>query len=75
MRHVPYDPQKITYPDGWAEKQKNAIDEVAKVSPDKISETVNKHRNVWADLKPALSDVFHKKCWYTETVQTGTDTD
>lgn len=77
MRHVPYDPKKIDYPDGWAKKAKEALAAVRAASDDEKSAEINKpkHREVWADLKPELSKIMHGKCWYTESMQVGTDTD
>lgn len=75
MRAVPYDPKKIKYPDGWKERAKKAFDAVAKASNKDRSELVNKYRDVWAELKPELAKVMHGKCWYTESMQVGTDTD
>jgi hypothetical protein len=75
MRHVPYDPKKINYPEGWKEKAEAALAAVKAADDDKKSSEVNKHRDVWADLKSELKKVMHDKCWYTESMQVGTDTD
>lgn len=78
MRHVKYDPAKLKYPLNWATDAAKAKKDVedADDAADRSNE-VNKHRKVWADLKPELSKVFHGKCWYTEAPQknAGTDTD
>ncbi len=77
MRYVPYDPKKIVYPNGWTKKAEDALAAVQAVSDDDKADEINKqkHREVWADLKPELSKVMHNKCWYTESLQVGTDTD
>jgi hypothetical protein len=75
MRHVPYDPKKITYPDGWSQRAADALAAVASAPDAKKSEVINSYQKVWADLKPELKKVMHDKCWYTEAPQSGTDTD
>jgi hypothetical protein len=75
MRAVPYNPKKIKYPKGWKEKAKKALEDVAKAAPQDRAVLVNKYREVWAELKPELAKIMHGKCWYTESLQVGTDTD
>lgn len=75
MRHVPYDPKKIKYPAGWHERASNALKAVMDAPDNNRSKEVKKHDDVWADLKPALSEIMNGKCWYTEAPQAGTDTD
>lgn len=78
MRYIPYDPQKICYPDRWKEKAAAALHCVAKASDDKArSQEINKpaHREIWACLKSELAKLSYGKCWYTEAPQAGTDTD
>ena len=36
---------------------------------------IDGNSHVWADAKPQLRDIFHGKCWYTESPQDGTDVD
>src|SRR5687768_8852784 len=76
MRPVPYDPKKITYPNGWAERAKKALAAVSAVPDNEKSSVINKpkHREIWAELKPQLFKIMHGKCWYTESLQVGTDT-
>lgn len=74
MRYVPYDPNKIEYPDNWAQKAKETLDAVAAASDDEKAQLVNKYRDIWAVLKPELAKVMRNKCWYTEAKQVGTDT-
>lgn len=75
MRHVPYDPKKIKYPDGWDKKAADALRAVKDAPADEKADEVNKHRDVWASLKSELAKVMNGKCWYTEAPQAGTDTD
>lgn len=75
MRNVHYDPSKITYPDGWKERAARALSEVEQAPENEKSDVVNRHRSLWAELKPELSKITHGKCWYTESLQVGTDTD
>ena len=75
MRYVPYDPAKIKYPEDWDGKARRAREAVLHATDEQKAIEVNKHREVWADLKPELSKIMHGKCWYTEALQAGTDTD
>jgi hypothetical protein len=75
MRHVKYDPAKIDYPPGWQNRAKDAFDNVKAVPPEKRSEEVNKYQSIWAELRPELKKIMHGKCWYTEALQIGTDSD
>lgn len=77
MRHVPYDPTKIQYPQDWQAQADAALQCVKETPAEKRSEEINrpKHRELWACLKPELAKVMHGKCWYTEAPQAGTDTD
>jgi hypothetical protein len=75
VRHVCYDPRSIEYPLGWTERAEGALKSVSEATDDRRSDEVNKHRDVWAVLKPELAKVMHNKCWYTESKQVGTDTD
>lgn len=75
MRHVPYDSSKINYPSDWLDRAKSALDEVEATPDEEKSAIINKHRTLWAELKPELAPIMNHKCWYTEAPQTGTDTD
>lgn len=75
MRAIQYNPSQLHYPDGWQERAQEALNAVANSSEEERSATVNKYRDVWAELKPELAKIMHGKCWYTESLQVGTDTD
>jgi hypothetical protein len=75
MRPIKYDPKKITYPEGWDKRAKIALESVSQKPDSEKATEVNSYRDVWASLKPELSKISHGKCWYTEALQAGTDTD
>lgn len=75
MRYVPYDPGKINIPPGWQAKAQAARAAVDAVAPEQRAAEINKHSDVWKDLKPELAKIMNNKCWYTEAPQIGTDTD
>lgn len=75
MRHVKYNPNNLTYPANWNNNATTALNAVQNANPDNRSDLVNQNRNIWSVLKPELANIFHKKCWYTEAPQAGTDTD
>lgn len=73
MRYIEYNNNLISYPLNWG---KNAF--VANLAA-KIcnitdrSDEINKYSVVWSSLKPELKARFHDKCWYTESIISGTD--
>jgi uncharacterized protein (TIGR02646 family) len=36
---------------------------------------IEKHRNKWVAFRPHLAEISHNKCWYTESLNPGTDDD
>lgn len=76
MRHVPYDPTKITLPLGWAAKVVTLEANIAGETDDaKKLALIKAHEDYWKELKPELAKLFNYKCWYTESPQAGTDVD
>ncbi|CAH1385161.1 hypothetical protein [Candidatus Nitrotoga sp. M5] len=76
MRYVPYDPKKITLPDGWAAKVA-ALEALISEESDaeKKLKLIGDHDGYWKELKPQLAMILNRKCWYTEAPQAGTDVD
>jgi hypothetical protein len=75
MRAVQYKPNQLNYPDNWMERAQKALDAAANSTEEERAAIVNRYRLLWAELKPELAKVMHGKCWYTESLQVGTDTD
>lgn len=78
---------KLKLPDGWAERAKNALDEVAKIAAGldgaseaasreilkKLRAEINSRGKIWADLKEALAELSFRKCWYCESMENRSD--
>ena len=75
MRFVPYNPAEISYPPDWELKANAARREIEAAPPDNRSDEVRKYRGLWSELKSELARITNGKCWYTESLQAGTDTD
>lgn len=76
MRHLDIDFQKLELPNGWKEKSKELTQSLIKEKdPSKRALLIEKNQNHWKEIKPLLAKLFHKKCWYTEAPQLGTDVD
>lgn len=76
MRHVEYDPTKLTLPDGWIEKVQDIQSKIeAEQDPEKRAELIDGNGQLWKEIKPELAKLFNYKCWYTESLQQGTDVD
>ncbi|MDE0333185.1 MAG: hypothetical protein OXL41_15125 [Nitrospinae bacterium] len=72
MRCVDYDPEKIKMPsqtDLLKQQLLEAENETERAN------LIESNSNVWAQIKPQLREIFHDKCWYTESPQQGTDVD
>jgi hypothetical protein len=65
VRHI--DVANLPLPNGWAAKAQAAAAAVANGADPKDYDTV------WRDLKDALGEYFHDKCWYCETKITRSD--
>ena len=63
MRYINKD--QLQLPDDWQLRSNAAIAD----GPEKISD----HSNVWRDIKPALMDLSHNKCFYCEIIQERSD--
>ena len=76
MRCVEYDVVQIEWPEGWEERaaalRQQLIDEEDEL---RRAELIENNRDIWAEVKAKLRDLFNRKCWYTEAPQQGTDVD
>jgi hypothetical protein len=75
VRTVDYDPSGLDLPPDWLDRaealKKQLLDEVDPIERGKL---IGKNE-IWSEIKSELRKVFYRKCWYTESPQTGTDTD
>jgi uncharacterized protein (TIGR02646 family) len=55
--------------DRWIEKANNAAEEIKNLPILEINRAINRNSGVWRDheLREALENCMHKKCWYCET--------
>ena len=67
------DIEDLDVPDQWLEKAKAARAEVAAARESERSKIINKHQNLWKDLKDALRALSYKKCWYCESKDNRSD--
>ena len=75
MRAVEYDPRELPLPPDWVERAEALKKRLlAEKDPAKRGEIISKNE-IWSEIKSELRKVFYEKCWYTESPQTGTDTD
>jgi hypothetical protein len=65
MRYI--DGLQLQLPGGWLERASVATKAVAK------GDDPNDHAAVWRELKDALAELFHDKCWYCEMQVTRSD--
>lgn len=76
MRHVEFNPERLTLPENWLEKVralKLRIEE--ELNPKLRGKLINDNGDLWKEVKPELAKLFNFKCWYTESPQQGTDVD
>jgi uncharacterized protein (TIGR02646 family) len=59
----------LKLPDGWLTRAKKAHDALVASAPDARRDLIDQNRDLWVELKPLLSGLSHKKCWYCETPQ------
>lgn len=68
MRHIDSSSIASSLPAGWAAKAQSARDAVAAKTTDaEKSAEVNRHQDVWKDLKQLLANLSSKKCWFCES--------
>ena len=58
---------RISLPEGWIERAKEATEEIGRLPIAEINEAVNARSRIWRELRDTLEDCMHNKCWYCET--------
>lgn len=71
MRYI--DIKKIRLPEGWLEEAAQALDDVRNLPPAERLKGINRHASVWRELKTALAEISHQKCWYCESKEIRSD--
>jgi uncharacterized protein (TIGR02646 family) len=72
MRHISID--DLILPDGWEGRAKEALKRATAATTDADrSKAITDHSLVWRELKVALSNLSHRKCWYCEARQDRSD--
>ncbi len=63
------DLKALKLPDGWLVRAKQVHDALVVSAPAARRILIEQNRNLWAELKPLLSSLSYKKCWYCEAPQ------
>ena len=54
-------------PAAWLKKAHRLITGLEKITdPAKRAKFIDRHSDLWSELKPWLSELSHGKCWYSE---------
>jgi uncharacterized protein (TIGR02646 family) len=65
MIYIPVDEKKI--PAEWTERAQRLTDQLREIDdPGEREKFIDRHRSVWAEIKDALLEMSHGKCWYSE---------
>ena len=68
MKYINIELLEDLLPDGWEERARKAAEEVRNAAPGKErSDMIDKHSQVWRDLKYQLRQLSNGKCWYCES--------
>lgn len=75
MRHINFQEVEQKISNAWREKAQQALEAVTECDENERKVEINKHSKVWQDpeLKRALQEVSHDKCWYCESRQVRSD--
>ena len=73
MRHIEQQRVGQNLPNGWGDRAKQAGTAVATADPEDRAAEVNRHSQVWRDLKETLRGASHGKCWYCESIEVRSD--
>lgn len=71
MRFI--DTTGLMLPDGWEEKARAALAAVADLEAAQRAAAISARAAIWAELKPRLQALSHKKCWYCESLDLRSD--
>lgn len=76
MRHIRLEDieQAIRDSDpGWFNRAEQALTEVQALPSEDRPKAINDRSALWSDLKTALREVSHRKCWYCESREDRSD--
>ena len=75
MRHIEYNPLKLILPNEWESRATKLKDQLEKEPDEKKRGKLIKANTLWKEIKPQLAKISANKCWYTDSLQVGTDVD
>ncbi len=64
MRYIPL--KENPPPKKWIDKAEELTKELKKIPPEKRKDFIEKHSDVWRELRDFLAKLSHGKCWYSE---------
>jgi uncharacterized protein (TIGR02646 family) len=73
MRHIDLDDLQARIPPGWADSAREALETLRDCAPAERSTALERYRDVWRRLGPALAELSKGKCWYCETREIRSD--
>jgi len=71
MRHI--DIKGLNIDANWQKGADHALGDIRKAEPADRSKIINKYQSIWKDLKDKLSELSDRKCWYSESKNSGSD--
>lgn len=71
MRYI--DMRDLQIDAGWVASANAAMDAVRRAAADKRSDAINRHQEVWKNLKDKLRALSYDKCWYCESIDPRSD--
>ncbi len=76
MRYINYNIDFLEVSNDWKEKAETLTNSLLRENdPVERSKIIDENNDVWRDVKPILKEFSFRKCWYTESIQEGTDVD
>ncbi len=65
MRYIPL--KENPPPQEWRDKAEKITKQLKKLPPEERKNFIEKHSNIWRELKDFLAELSHGKCWYSES--------
>jgi uncharacterized protein (TIGR02646 family) len=53
-------------PAGWEDRARRVLEEIRLLPPEERHAAINRHNDIWSELKALLAELSHGKCWYCE---------
>lgn len=75
MRYIDIEKLKNQLPTGWEERAAAALAEIRSLPKAERAKAIDARSQIWAELKVALANISHKKCWYCEAKDDRYDND